>query len=60
MLVRTSTWDRVRSQFTDAEKAALNAAFTGQVICPRGVTVDENQLSPELRDKLTKAIKESK
>lgn len=40
MLVRMSDWDRVREYFNDEEKKILNANITGQVVCPRGVTID--------------------
>lgn len=48
MIVRMDVWDLVRDRFSEAEKAALNAA----VICPRSAVLDERALAPELAAKL--------
>lgn len=58
MLLRTTTREKIRMQFTEEEKAALNAAITGEAICPRGCTVDVDKLPGELRGKLTAAVRE--
>jgi hypothetical protein len=50
------TWDRIRAQFSEDEKAKLNAAITGEVICPRGCSLDDEKLGPELAKKLKEAI----
>jgi hypothetical protein len=31
----------IRENFTEMEKKLLNEAITGEVICPRGCTIDE-------------------
>ena len=41
MLLRMSDWERIREHFTEEEKDLLNKAITGEVICPRGCTIDE-------------------
>jgi hypothetical protein len=40
MLLRMSDWEAIRGEFTAAEKRVLNEAITGEVICPRGCTLD--------------------
>jgi hypothetical protein len=57
MLLRLSTWHLIREQFTEEEKASLNAAITGEVICPRGCRVDDEKLPDGLRSKLLAAVK---
>ena len=57
MLLRKTTWDRIRTQFSEDEKSSLNAAITGEIICPRGCTVDADKLSADLREKLLNAVK---
>jgi hypothetical protein len=56
MLVLERKWLLIRSQFTQAEKDAMNAAYQGETICPRGISVDAEQLSPELKTKLITAL----
>lgn len=57
MLITSTMWDEIRSHFTPEEKALLNAAMTGEVICPRGVVLDEAMLPEALRGKLVGAVK---
>ena len=57
MLLKMADWHRIREQFTDAEKDAINAAITGEVICPRGCTLSESLLTPALADKIKTAVK---
>lgn len=52
MLVRMADWEEVRGQFTESEKESLRQATTGEVICPRGLVVDLEVLSSDLRKKL--------
>jgi hypothetical protein len=56
MLIRDEMWDRIRDQFTKAEKQKLRATVTGTTICPRGWTIDAEQLEDPLRNKLNAAI----
>lgn len=58
MLIRNSEWEKIRMQFTDAEKIALREAYCGSSICPPGAIVDRNRMSPELFKKLNQAINE--
>lgn len=55
MLVTLAKWERIRHLFSDDEKDKLNAAKTGETICPKGVTVDEKQLSAGILEKLRRA-----
>jgi hypothetical protein len=48
-------WDKIREQFSEAEKAELNAAINGETICPKGCTLDKDKLSAELAAKLAAA-----
>ena len=57
MLIRDSDWKRIRAAFTEVEKQQLRAALTGETICPRGVTVDEEKV-PALAAKIRKALEE--
>lgn len=41
MLLRIDDWNRIRENFTEAEKQLLNESITGETICPRGCTIDE-------------------
>lgn len=52
MILLMTTWDRIREHFSEQEKATLNAAIVGDIICPRGVTLDEEKLGPELTAKI--------
>lgn len=55
MLITEMLWQKIRTQFTEEEKTQMNDAFCGQVICPRGVILDEAALSAELLEKLKNA-----
>ena len=52
MLLRMDDWNKIRLWFNKAEKARLNAAITGETICPRGCVLDEERLGPELAEKV--------
>lgn len=53
MMLAMATWSKIREQFTEQEKAALNVAIDGEILCPRGVSLDEEKLGPELTKKIT-------
>ncbi len=55
MLITDVTWNRIREQFSEDEKALLRAHITGETICPRGIVVEESELSTELAAKLKTA-----
>jgi hypothetical protein len=40
-LLRMDDWQKIRDQFTEDEKATVNYAICGEVVCPRGCTIDE-------------------
>ncbi len=48
MLIRMTDWERVREHFSQEEKDRLNAAYTGETICPHGITVDETRCRAEI------------
>jgi hypothetical protein len=55
MLITLTTWDRIREQFDEDEKALLRAQIAGETICPRGIVITEGFLPVELAEKLRKA-----
>jgi len=60
IFVPMETWKRIRVQFTEEEKDALNAAISGQTICPPGVMVEGLKLDADgyfLAYKLFQAVK---
>ena len=56
MLIRTSTWQLIREQFSEDEKSELNEAYAGETICPRGIVVDEQRLPLDVKTKLITAV----
>lgn len=40
MLLKMDDWEKIRQHFSETEKMLLNEAITGQVICPKGCTID--------------------
>jgi hypothetical protein len=54
--IRDTTWNAIREQFTEDEKAVLRANVCGETICPRGLSVDLTGLGP-LAEKLSSAVK---
>jgi hypothetical protein len=57
MLIRDSVWEKIREQFSDAEKLQLREVVTGEAICPKGVLIDPDRLEPELKRKLSEAVR---
>jgi len=57
VIITLARWERIRDLFSEDEKDALNAAKTFEVICPRGIGIDESQLSTAIRAKLDRAPK---
>lgn len=55
MLLQMQTWDKIRDRFTEDEKAKLNGAICGETICPRGVSLDEEKLGPDLAKNIVEA-----
>ena len=51
-LLRMDTWNKIRFDFSEEEKAKLNAAILGQVICPAGCVLDLTKLGTDLETKL--------
>jgi hypothetical protein len=52
MFLRDTTWQAIRDQFSEAEKATMNAAIEGEVICPRGFYLGPSKLGESLYEKL--------
>jgi hypothetical protein len=57
MLIQNRIWDKIRDQFSDAEKDALRKAIQGEAICPRGWVLDPDRLDTGLREKAKAAMK---
>jgi hypothetical protein len=55
MLLRISDWQKIRDQFNDFDKATINDCITGETICPRGCTLDEEKLGEPLARKIREA-----
>jgi hypothetical protein len=45
-------WNAIRDQFVQWEKDQLNAAITGETLCPKGIVIDEKVLPSDLEAKL--------
>lgn len=57
MIVRMpNEWEAIREAFSQEEKERLNAAISGETICPRGIVMDLSKLDPQLQAKFTNAI----
>lgn len=52
MLLREQDWNAIRSQFTEEEKDKIRMAITGEVICPRGWTIEIERLPESIANKL--------
>lgn len=57
MLLQMAQWEKIRHHFSEEEKATLNDAISGQVVCPAGCILDEVKLGDELTSKLKSAMK---
>lgn len=60
MLIRDSTWAKIREHFTEEEKADLRECVTGECICPRGFMLEASDLLPELCAKLKRLVDENR
>ena len=56
ILVTDRDWLRVRTQFSEDEKRALQKASLIQVNCPLGVVLDEEMLPEPLAEKIKAAL----
>jgi len=52
-LLIMDTWNHIRFDFTEEEKAKLNAAIIGETICPKGCVLDLTKLGTDLETKLS-------
>lgn len=55
MLIRHTTWEEIRAQFTEDEKTELRKHVTGEAICPPGIFIDETALPTALAKKIKPA-----
>lgn len=58
MIIRSEDWEHIRARFTEEEKAQLRRAVTGETLCPRGWTVEDERIPAPLFNKLYAALKE--
>lgn len=56
MLIQISEWEKIRDQFSQEEKDALNLAVTGESICPRGLNIDTRKLTFAIGAKLVRLL----
>jgi hypothetical protein len=59
MLIRDTIWDKIRSQFSEEEKAQLRTVFQAHCICPKGVIIDDDRLDPPLQAKIRLAVSDN-
>jgi hypothetical protein len=55
MLISDATWKRIRERFTEEEKRALRDAYLGEVICPKGIVIDDAKLDNALAARVAAA-----
>lgn len=48
MIITDRTWARIRERFTEEDKQKLRDAYLGEVICPKGIVIDEANLDSDL------------
>lgn len=60
MILNWDVWDKVTHQFNEDEKEEICINLDGEVICPRGWSLDLNNLNFKLRIKLLSAIDDVK
>lgn len=60
MLLTDKVWNKIRHQFSEDDKVELRKATTGEVICPRGVTIDTEKLNTHLKIRFHHAYLEEK
>ena len=56
LIITVSAWEKIRGQFSQEEKDKLNAAYCGEVVCPRGIVIDEEKIDIALLAKTRQAI----
>lgn len=54
--ISEETWQQIRAEFSEDEKATLRTAVRGETICPRGYHADVDALDAGLAEKLTTLI----
>lgn len=58
MILRHATWEKIREQFTEEEKADIRIGITGEIICPRGWSVEIGNILEPTRAKFVAALNE--
>lgn len=56
LLVTNAAWGEIRTEFDEAEKAALRGAIANQVLCPPGLYLDAHRLTATLAIKLRRLL----
>lgn len=60
MILLDSTWTKIREQFTEDEKVDILIGVTGDIICPRGWSVEIAKIPEPTRAKFVAALNEVK
>ena len=56
MRVWMTAWERIRENFSEEEKRLLNSAIVGEMICPKGLELNEEKLPWKLELKLKRLL----
>lgn len=56
MILKHCDWQSIREQFTEDERDAIREHIDGQVVCPRGWSLDTQPMNGDLRVKLMDAV----
>jgi hypothetical protein len=60
MLVTMKRWNNIRYLFEQWEKDQLNAAISGETICPKGIVINEQVLPESINSKLKFALEQER
>jgi hypothetical protein len=60
LFLSAATWAKTRLDYTEEEKTKLNAAISGEAICPSGCFLDEEELGTELAEKVRNSSRSQK
>ena len=59
MIIRDTTWKRIREQFSEDEKDELRTAICGESICPRGIVIDQDKPRADLALRVVHALRDA-
>lgn len=60
MLITMRRWEAIRHKFVQWEKDQINAAISGETICPKGIVIDEQVLPESINAKLKFALEQER